>query len=140
MAVAGAIALRGTRHRAEANVILGMFAVYFLYNSGYWLPFGGGTPGPRFRIPTLPFLGLGLAAAWKRWPALTLGMAIPSALFMVLATITLPLIGDSGTAVWGARLADGDFEHTLLTALGVHDGWTAILPVLLACALAVWLA
>ena len=140
MAVAGAIALRRTRHRPEANVILGIFAVYFLYNSGYWLPFGGGTPGPRFLIPTLPFLGLGLAAAWKRWPALTLGMAIPSALFMVLATITLPLIGDSGTAVWGDRLADGDFEHTLLTALGVQDGWTAILPVLLACAFAVWLA
>jgi hypothetical protein len=140
MAVAGAIAMRRSPHRAEANVILAVAAVYFLYNCGYWLPFGGGTPGPRFLIPTLPFLGLGLATAWKRWPALTLGLAIPSAVFMVLATITLPLIGDNGTAVWGDRFISGEFEHTLLTALGVHDGWYAVTPVLIGCALAAWFA
>ena len=49
-------------------MILAVAAVYFLYNAGYWLPFGGGTPGPRFLIPTLPFLALGLAVAWRRWP------------------------------------------------------------------------
>ena len=140
MAVAGAIAMRRSPHRAEANVILAVAAVYFLYNCGYWLPFGGGTPGPRFLIPTLPFLGLGLATAWKRWPALTLGLAIPSAVFMVLATITLPLIGDNGTAVWGDRFLSGEFEHTLLTALGVHDGWYSLTPVLIGCVLAVWFA
>jgi 4-amino-4-deoxy-L-arabinose transferase-like glycosyltransferase len=140
MAVAGAIAMRRSLHRAEANVILAVAAVYFAYNCGYWLPFGGGTPGPRFLIPTLPFLGLGLATAWKRWPALTLGLAIPSAVFMIPATITLPLIGDNGTSVWGDRVISGEFENTLLTALGVHNGWYAITPVLVGCVLAVWFA
>jgi hypothetical protein len=59
---------------------------------------------------------------------------------MILATITLPLIGDNGTAVWGDRFADGDFEHTLFSAFGVHDGWIAILPVFLLCALSAWAA
>ena len=44
MAIAGALAMRRGRHRAEANVILAVAAVYFLYNAGYWLPFGGGSP------------------------------------------------------------------------------------------------
>ena len=34
----------------------GLGLAYLLYNSGYWLPFGGGTPGPRFLVVTLPFL------------------------------------------------------------------------------------
>ena len=55
MAVVGVFLMR-RRHRAEANTILAVAAVYFIYNSGYWLPFGGGTPGPRFLIPALPFL------------------------------------------------------------------------------------
>ena len=49
-------------------MILAVAAAYFVYNAGYWLPFGGGTPGPRFLIPMLPFLALGLAVAWRRWP------------------------------------------------------------------------
>ena len=67
MAVVGTVMLR-RRQRAEANVILAVAAVYFIYNSGYWLPFGGGTPGPRFLIPALPFLAIGLATAYRRLP------------------------------------------------------------------------
>ena len=73
-------------------MILGIAAVYFVYNSGYWLPFGGGTPGPRFLIPALPFVALGLATAYRRLrphPRL----AIPSAMFMVIGSLTYPLIG-----------------------------------------------
>ena len=50
-----------------------------IYDSGYWLPFGGGSPGPRFLIPMLPFLAVGLACAWRRFPATTLALAVPSA-------------------------------------------------------------
>ena len=69
--------MRRDGHRAEANTILAIAAAYFIYNSGYWLPFGGGTPGPRFLIPALPFVALGLPYTYRRLPALTLGLAIP---------------------------------------------------------------
>jgi hypothetical protein len=137
LGIAGAVLMRRRGYRAESNVVLALSAAYFLYNAGYWLPFGGGTPGPRFLVPTLPFLALGLAFAWRRWPALTLGLAIPSAIFMISASITLPLIGELGTWIWGERLSDGDLEHTLLTALGVHESWIAMAPVLAALAAAV---
>ena len=43
--------------KAEALTITAIALAFFVYDSGYWLPFGGGTPGPRFLIPLLPFLG-----------------------------------------------------------------------------------
>ena len=68
-ALAGVVLLRRGRHRTEANVIIAVAAVYFVYNAGYWLTFGGGTPGPRFLIPALPFVAVGLAPAYRRFPA-----------------------------------------------------------------------
>jgi hypothetical protein len=139
-AVAGAFLLRRGEHRAEANVILAVTGVFFLYNCGYWLPFGGGTPGPRFLTPTLPFLALGLAVAYRRLPALTLALAIPSITFMVMASLTFPLLGDNGTGNWANEFVQGILEHTVLTALGVENGWLAILPVLAALTGAIVLA
>ena len=128
MCVVGVFMMRGRGHRAEANTILAIAAVYFVYNSGYWLPFGGGTPGPRFLIPALPFLALGLPYAYKRLPALTLGLAIPSGLMMLVGTLTYPLIGKQGTGTWADWLVEGKLEHTVLTAFGVTNAWLAVAP------------
>jgi hypothetical protein len=127
MAVIGTFMMR-RQHRAEANTILAIAAVYFIYNSGYWLPFGGGTPGPRFLIPALPFVAIGLAYAYKRLPALTLGLAIPSALMMLVGTLTYPLLGRQGIGTWADWLVQGRLEHTILTAFGVTNAWLAIAP------------
>jgi hypothetical protein len=140
MAVAGVIMMRRRGPRAEANVILAVAAVYFLYNAGYWLPFGGGTPGPRFLIPALPFLALGLAFAYRRLPALTLGLAIPSGLLMVVGSLTYPLLGRQGTGTWADWFVEGRLEHTVLTAFGVTNAWLAIAPFLAALATAIALA
>ena len=140
MGVVGMVLMRRRGHRAEANVITAVCAAYLLYNAGYWLPMGGGTPGPRFLIPALPFLALGLAFAFRRFPSLTLGMAIPSAVFMVAASLTFPLLGDQGTGTWWEFAARGELEHTLFTALGVSNAWLAAAPVLAAIALSVALA
>jgi hypothetical protein len=140
MGLAGAIAMRGRGMRAESNVILAVAAAFFLYTSGYWLPFGGGTPGPRFLIATLPFLATGLALAWRRWPAQTVALALPSAVFMVTAAVTHPLIGEDWTSTWAERIYGGEFEHTVLTAFGVDDAWLAIAPVFAALVAAVALA
>ena len=140
MAVVGVILMRRRGPRAEANVILAVAAAYFIYNAGYWLPMGGGTPGPRFLIPALPFVAIGLASAYRRFPALTLGLAIPSAVFMLIGSLTFPLLGGQGTGVWWQFLTEGQLEHTLPTALGVSNAWLAVAPVLAAVAAAIVLA
>jgi hypothetical protein len=139
MAVIGVFMMR-RRHRAEANTILAVAVVYFIYNSGYWLPYGGGTPGPRFLIPMLPFVAIGLAYAYRRLPALTLGLAVPSALFMVVGTLTYPLIGKQGIGTWADWLVQGRLEHTVLTAFGVTNAWLALAPFFVAVLIAVVLA
>ncbi len=140
MAVVGVVLMGRRGHRAEANTILAIAAAYFLYNAGYWLPMGGGTPGPRFLIPALPFLALGLAFAYRRFPALTLGLAIPSAIFMLAGSLTFPLLGTQGTGTWWEFASDGQLEHTLATAFGVNNTWLAVAPVLAAIAAAIALA
>ena len=120
--------------RAEALVVAAIAASYYLYDTGYWLPMGGGSPGPRFLIPMLPFLALGLASAWRRFPAVTLALAVPSAVTMIAATISYPLIGAGGTHQWTQRIGVGNFQHTLPTIFGMNNGWLAISPVLLAFA------
>jgi hypothetical protein len=140
VAVVGACLMRQGDRRAEANVVLAVAAAFFVYNCGYWLPFGGGTPGPRFMIPALPFLALGLAVAYRRLPALTLAMAIPSVLLMLVGSMTFPLIGDNGTGIWATELGTGIIEHTLLTVLGVGNGWLAAAPIVVAVAATVALA
>jgi hypothetical protein len=127
LAAVGVVLMHRRGHRAEALAIAGVSVVYFLYDSAYWQPYGGGTPGPRFLIPMLPFLALGLAFAYRRLPATTLALAIPSALCMLAASLTYPLIGEQGTGLWVDWLADGQLEHTLATALGVHSNWLAAL-------------
>jgi hypothetical protein len=139
-AVAGAVLMRRGPHRTEANVVLGVAAVYFAYNAGYWLTFGGGTPGPRFLVPALPFAALGLATAYRRLPAITLALAIPSALLMVLASLTFPLLGDNGPGTWLEYLWVGRLEHTLLTPLGVSNAWVAIAPAAAAIGAAIYFA
>jgi hypothetical protein len=98
---------------------------------------GGGTPGPRFLIPVLPFLTLGLAPAYRRFKAITLGLAIPSALTMLAAALTYPLLGEDSTGTWISWLGQGSLEHTVLSAVGVTNAWVAVLPVLAAIAAAV---
>jgi hypothetical protein len=140
MGLVGVFMMRRDGHRAEANTILAVAAVYFLYNSGYWLPYGGGTPGPRFLIPALPFVAVGLAYAYKRLPAITLGLAIPSGLMMLAATLTYPLLGKQGTGTWADWLMEGKLEHTVLTAFGVTNAWLAIAPFMAAVLTAIVLA
>ena len=105
---------------------------YWVYNAGYWLPMGGGSPGPRFLIPVLPFLAVALGLAWRRHPGVTLALAVPSAITMLAATITYPLVTFGQTGQWTQRADRGVFQHTALSLLGQGNGWVAITPVIIA--------
>ena len=57
---------------------------------GYYDPYGGDSPGPRFFIPALPFLALGLAPAFARWRVATAIFAAASVLASTAVLLTWP--------------------------------------------------
>ena len=64
-------------------------------DAGYFLVYGGGTPGPRFLAPALPFLALGLPVVLARWPRPTLVLAFASAVLTTVDALS-----------WGVRPPD----------------------------------
>ena len=57
-----------------------MTLIFLVLEFGYYDPYGGDSPGPRFFIPALPFLALGLAPAFARWRRMTALLALCSVL------------------------------------------------------------
>ncbi len=141
MGAIGTVLLYKRGRRAEALTIGGICVCYVGYNSGYYLPFGGGFMGPRFLTTMLPFLAMPLGIAFKRFPAPTIGLAAVSITTIVIATITHPLVGyETETVVWARYLAEGFFQPTIASAYGMGRSWGGIWPFLLAAGGAVLLA
>jgi hypothetical protein len=137
----GTIVLYNRGKRAEALTIAGICLCYVGYNSGYYLPFGGGFMGPRFLTTMLPFLAVPLGIAYKRWPGPTIALAAVSLTTTIIATITHPLVGyETETVVWMRYLRQGFFQPTIASAFGLGRGWGAIWPFFLAAGGAVVLA
>jgi hypothetical protein len=142
--------------RAEALTIVGVCICYVGYNSGYYLPFGGGFMGPRFLMTMIPFLALPIGIALKRYPGPTIALAGASLTCMIVATITHPLIGyETEAIVWARDLREGvlgashqlppsqaaqPFQATIASAFGLGRGLGGIWPFLLAAAGSVALA
>ncbi|HEY2631965.1 MAG TPA: hypothetical protein VGI26_06245 [Solirubrobacteraceae bacterium] len=127
--------------RAEALTIAGVCVCYVGYNSGYYLPFGGGFMGPRFLMTMLPFLALPIGIALRRYPGPTIALAGVSLTTTVAATITHPLVGyENEVVVWARYLGEGYFQPTIASAFGLGRGWGAIWPFVLAAGGAVVLA
>jgi hypothetical protein len=129
LAAVGLVRL-GRRFPAEAVVAGTVVILMLLVNAGYYLPYGGTSPGPRFFAPALPFLALGLPDAFAWRPRLTLSLAVLS----VATTTLVALTWTSGTlimrqTVWGevarvpSELGSSRFVHaipaTLLDSVGI---------------------
>jgi hypothetical protein len=67
-AAAGLVLLWRRGRRAEAGVCIAVTVLFLFADMGYFDPYGGLSPGPRFFAPALPFLALGLVEAYRRWP------------------------------------------------------------------------
>jgi 4-amino-4-deoxy-L-arabinose transferase-like glycosyltransferase len=140
LATVGTVLLYRRGRRAEALTIGAVAIAFLVYNSGYYLPYGGGSPGTRFLIPILPFCAVPLALALRRFPAVTLALAVPSTVLMLVATTTQPLIGFDWTGYWAHVLDEASFEHTVATILGAGNGWGGILPFFVAIGVGIALA
>jgi hypothetical protein len=141
MGAIGTVMLYRRGKRAEALTIGGICLCYLGYNSGYYLPFGGGFMAPRFLDTLLPFLAFPIALTLKRFPGPTIALAGISITTTVIATITHPLIGYENEAVsWMRYLSEGYFQPTIASAYGFGRSWGGIWPFLLPAAGAVLLA
>ncbi len=127
MGAIGTVMLYRRGRRAEALTIGGICLCYLTYNSGYYLPFGGGFMGPRFLTTMIPFLACPLGLALKRFPGPTVTLAGASIALTVIATITHPLVGyENETVVWERFLSQGLLQPTIATAYGLDRGWSSI--------------
>ncbi|HLH15410.1 MAG TPA: hypothetical protein VKV16_11515, partial [Solirubrobacteraceae bacterium] len=133
MGALGTVMMYRRGRRAEALTIGAICVCYLLYNSGYYLPFGGGFMGPRFLDTMLPFLACPVAVALKRLPGPTVALAAVSITTTVIATITHPLVGyENETVTWMRFVSEGLFQPTIASAYGLGRGWDGIWPFLLA--------
>jgi hypothetical protein len=128
------------RRRAEALTIGAVGVALLVYNAGYYLPFGGNSPGPRFLLAGLPFFAVPLSLAFRRYPGPTIALALASVATMVLATTANPQLPTDYTGHWITLLRAHRTAPTLVTALGGGAGLRALVPFLLAVGAALALA
>lgn len=130
---------RARDHRAEFWVLVGAPMLFFLFNASSAMWQGGFAVGPRYLVPSLPFLslaaGIGLGQAWT---------------FRVLRPVALAATLWSFFAVWAEaiggqsfpdytpnplfnyslpRLMAGDIARNLGMFAGLR-GWSSLLPLL----------
>ncbi len=99
VAAAYGLALLARRDRAEA-IVCGVIAFAFLIlNTGYVAPLGGLSPGPRYLVPGLAFLAVGLGPAFARHFRLTAALTVVSVIAMTAVTLTWPSGQPAGT-IW----------------------------------------
>jgi hypothetical protein len=113
----GVLLLYRKGYRAE-SLLIGALTLgnYVVIAAKQYDALGGGTPGPRYLMPMLPFLALGFAAAYRRFPVTTLALALGSAAQMVVLTLTHPIYADQTS--WWHSLARGDLSSNALGFVG----------------------
>lgn len=124
----GLVRLWRQERDSGALVALIVTAGFLLLQAGWVNPWGGDGPGPRYVIPMLPFLALGIASAWagiappiRRFVA---GISIAS---MVLPTITFHLVPQGSNLLSGPlrTLFEDGPNPTVWSIVFGPAGWVA---------------
>ncbi len=147
-AAAGLVLLWRGGARAEAIVCAAVTLLFLVVSFGYFLPYGGVSPGPRFVIPALPFLAVGLAPAFARMPVVTALLAAASVIAMTAVTFTWAFGNHYRETIWGelvrvpsqlgtSRLADNLTRTPLAWLVPNRLAATPIVALLAVTALAV---
>ena len=129
--VAAAVGLFLLRDRAAALAAGAVVLLFVLVDAGYFLPYGGGSPGPRFLGASLPFLALGLPAAYARFRLPTLALGLVSAVTMSVQALSWGVRSEHDTAYVPAKT---DVMATIWSVAGLNRNLGAAL--VLAAALA----
>lgn len=126
----------------EAAVAAGVTVAFLVVNAGYFLPYGGVSPGPRIFATCIPLLALGFGPAFARWPRTSYAAAAISALAMTSASLTWSFAMEDGylipsqetlsKTIWMALAGDRN-EAALFTgalafaalALAAYLQWTS---------------
>jgi hypothetical protein len=138
--VVGLVLLWRAGRRAESMTCLTIGAVMLVYNSGYTPVFGGifggGSPGPRLLLTSLPFVMLGAGLVFRRAPLAVLALLVTSTAIFAAATVTYPRIGEEGTGpwTWWEYVRASTFIDTLTIELSGPGGWPSVVPFVLALA------
>jgi hypothetical protein len=127
-AAAVGLVLLARTHLREALACGAVVVVFLVVACGYFAPYGGISPGPRFFVPALPFLGLGLAPAFARFRVATAVLAIASAIATTAVLLTWPKVLDESPyrgAVWGelGRLVTQG-SHARIVSLLERSAWS----------------
>ncbi len=89
-AAAVGLVLLWRRHGAEAAVCAIVVLAFLALNGGYFDPYGGDSPGPRFVAPALPFLALGLPFVLDRFRAVGAALIVASVVASTAIALTWP--------------------------------------------------
>jgi len=136
----GLVLLRRT-HPLEAVACAGVVAGFLVINSGYFAPYGGASPGPRFLVPALPFLALGLGPAFARRCGAVLALAALSVVASTAVMLTWTQDANYRETIWGeiarvpvslgnSRLAE-NLVRNVGHAAGLSNGTAAVLVLVL---------
>lgn len=117
--------------RAEALVAALVTVAFVFVDAGYFLPYGGGSPGPRFFAPALPFLMLGLPAALERFRLPTLALALVSVVTMTVQALSWGVRSELSKAYVPGK---NDVMSTIWSLAGLNRDTGAVLVLVAALA------
>ena len=133
IAAAWGLFLLARTHLAEAAVCIAVTLFFVVLNCGYFLPYGGGSPGPRYLVPALPFLAVGLGSAFAQRARLTTLLAALSIVATVGVTLVWTAYPEPRRTIWGelasltvpgrsSRLVQHLMTATVLERAGIGFG------------------